>query len=124
MREIINANQANLLEVLAGVVDTTRTELQEKSGIRYRLYDYAFVDLKEREMVGMTEPFGKIKCRIWVTMKGIRALRDYIEFNERKAQQAPSGKMNLMEGDPYTPPKPGYVRNMGTGHIPSKGAFA
>lgn len=123
MREIINANQAKLLEVLAGVADATRTELQEKSGIRYRLYDYAFVDLKERGMAGMTEPFGKIKCRIWVTMKGKRALLDYIDFNERRAQQAPSGKMNLMSCDVYRPKPVGYVRNMGTGHIPSKGPF-
>lgn len=123
MREIISANQAQLLEVLAGVVDTTRGELQNNSGIKNRLYDNAFTDLKEREMVWMTPQYGRVQCRISVTMKGIRALRDYIDFNERKAQQAPSGKMNPMSCDVYRPKPVGYVRNMGTGHIPSKGLF-
>jgi len=125
-REIINANQAEILTFLASVIDTTRTDLIEKTGIRGRQYDNAMTDLKERELVWATPRYGRITCRISVTMKGIRALQDYADYKAEADRQelAKADRGNRMKATEYKPAPFSYPRsNCGTSHIPSRGPF-
>lgn len=127
MREIINKQQAAILQVLDNTVDAKHADLTEKTGIPYETYRVSMGDLRDRDMVHATKAGSRHVMRLSITMAGTRALRDYID-HQLKMQINPGmaqpSRINLFELPVYAVPKQAYCRNDGNRHIRSLGAFA
>jgi len=123
MREIINSQQAALLEVLAKC-DTDKSSLIKHSGIFKHIFMVAMPDLRERYLVETYQAHRKCALLYRITEAGQRALKDHIKHQQVLAsepEKALPNRRNLFDFEVYVPPKSAYIRNDGHTHIPSRG---
>jgi DNA-binding MarR family transcriptional regulator len=124
MRYIINDNQQRILETLNLRGEVPRSYLRMLAKISAKVFAADVPDILQDGLIAVRTPRENLSHRLYsITEIGKQALQDHIDHKTKKVlMMAEPNRRNLFEFPVYVPPKHGFVRNLGNGHIKSRGA--
>jgi len=124
MRYIINSNQQRILETLNERGEISRSDLRMLAKISAKVFASDAPDILQDALITVRIPPINACYRLYsITEVGKKVLQDHIDHKAHNVlMMAEPNRRNLFEFPVYVPPKHGFVRNTGHGHLQRRGA--